>query len=144
MAITVKKVTFWRREIDNRPGELAAILGPLASARADLQAVMGYRYPGNPSRAAVEVFPVSGKKVEAAAHAGGLAPAAIPALLVTGDNRAGLGAGLAQALADAGINMDFLLALVQGRRFSSVFGFETDADAARAVPILKKAAGRKK
>ena len=144
MAITVKKVTFWRSEIDNRPGALAGILGPLSSSKADLQAVMGYRYPGNPGRAAVEVFPVSGKKVEAAAHAAGLAPAAIPALLVSGDNRAGLGASFAQALADAGINMDFLLALVQGRRFSSVFGFETDADAARAIPVLKKAAGRKK
>ena len=41
MAITLKKITLWRKEIDNKPGALADTLAPLARARTDLQAVMG-------------------------------------------------------------------------------------------------------
>jgi hypothetical protein len=51
---------------------------------------------------------------------------------------------MSRALADAGINMDFLVALVIGRKFSTVIGFESDADAARAVAILKKALAKRK
>ena len=46
MAVTVKKAVLWRKEIDNRPGMLANTLEPLSEAGADLQVVMGYRYPG--------------------------------------------------------------------------------------------------
>jgi predicted amino acid-binding ACT domain protein len=144
MAITVKKVTLWRAEIDNRTGTLAAVLEPLAATKASLQVVMGYRFPGNPARAAVELSPVSGKKPQAAARSAGLSPATQPALLVTGDDRPGVGATMSRALADAGINMDFLVALVIGRKFSTVIGFESDADAARAVAILKKALAKRK
>jgi ACT domain-containing protein len=81
MALTVKRITLWRREIENRPGALASTLEPLAEAGADLRLVMGYRYPETTSRAAIEVFPVTGKKaVEAALgrRARGL-PARVPA-----------------------------------------------------------------
>jgi hypothetical protein len=46
MVVTVKKAVLWHKEIDNRPGMLASTLEPLAEAGADLQVVMGYRYPG--------------------------------------------------------------------------------------------------
>ena len=45
MAITLKKITLWRKEVDNKPGALADTLALLAQARTDLQAVIGYRYP---------------------------------------------------------------------------------------------------
>ena len=41
MAVTVKKVTLWRTEVENKPGALSSVLAPLAEARADLQVVMG-------------------------------------------------------------------------------------------------------
>src|SRR5437879_3595190 len=44
MAVTVKKVTLWRSEVENKTGVLANALEPLAKAGADLQVVMGYRY----------------------------------------------------------------------------------------------------
>ena len=47
-------------------------LAPLADAGADLQVVMGYRYPNDQRKSAVEVAPVSGKKVSAAAQRAGL------------------------------------------------------------------------
>lgn len=144
MAVTIKRITLWRSEIENRAGELARILEPLASAGADLQVAMGYRYPGNQSKAAIEVYPVAGKKVAAAAASAGLAASAIPALLVEGDNRAGRGAALARALGDAGINIDFLVAQVVGKKYSAILGFETDADTRKAATVIKKAMAKKK
>jgi hypothetical protein len=143
MAISVKKITLWRREMDDRPGTLAGVLAPVAGAGASLRVVMAYRYPEPAGRAAVELAPVAGRKATAAAQGAGLAPAAIGALLVEGDDRPGLGQTLSNALGQAGINLHFLMALVSGRRYAAVFGFGSDADADRAVPIIKKSAAVK-
>ena len=144
MPVTVKKVALWRRELDNRPGALAAVLEPLARAGTDLQVAMGYRFPGNESRAAVEIAPVAGRKATAAAQGAGLQPSGIPTLIVAGDNRPGLGSAFAQGMAEAGINMAFLVAQVVGRRYSAVFGFDSDADADRAAAIIRKTSRVKK
>jgi hypothetical protein len=141
MAVTVKKVALWRRELDNRPGALAQVLEPLARAGTDLQVAMGYRFPGNESRAAVEIAPVTSGKATSAARTAGLQPSEIPTLMVAGDNRPGLGYALSRGMSDAGINMAFLVAQVIGPRFSGVFGFESEADADRAAVIIKKTAG---
>lgn len=139
MAIIVKKATLWRREVENRSGVLASALQPLAEAGADLQLVMGYRFPGG-ENAAIEVFPVSGRKASAAAQSAGLAPSSIPTLMVNGDNKPGLGHAIAKAVGEAGINLSFVMAQVVGRRYSAVFGFEREADLSKAAPLIKKAA----
>ncbi len=139
MANKVKSITLWRREVENRPGELAATLEPLARAGSDLQVVMSYGLPGEGNRAVLELYPVSGKKGAATAGAAGLAASAIPTLLVEGDNKPGLGYAMSRAIADAGINISFLVAQATGRKFSAVFGFETEADARRAASLIKKA-----
>jgi hypothetical protein len=144
MPVTVKKVALWRRELDNRPGALARVLEPLARAGTDLQIAMGYRFPGNESRAAVEVAPVTSRRATTAAQGAGLQPSGIPTLIVAGDNRPGLGFAFSAGMADAGINMAFLVAQTVGRRYSAVFGFESDADADRAAAIIKKASRAKK
>jgi hypothetical protein len=137
MAVTVKKVTLWRKEVANEPGVLAGVLEPLAQAGANLRVVMGYAM-GDSGRAAIEVFPISGKK--AAATAAGLAASPIACLLVEGDDRPGLGAGMARATANAGVNISFLVAETVGRKFSAVFGFQSDSDAAAAAKAIKSAA----
>ena len=144
MPVTVKRITLWRKELENQAGTLAGTLEPLAKAGADLQVVMGYRYPGEPEKAAVELYPVVGKKTMRVAEEAGLVVATIPALLVQGDNKAGLGHSITQAIADAGVNLDFLVAQVVGRKYSAVIGFDTDADAVKATAVIKKAAGKKK
>jgi len=144
MAVTVKKAVLWRKEVDNRSGMLAGTLQPLSEAGADLYVVMGYRLPGSSDRAVVEVHPVSGRKPTAAARAAGLEPSSIPTLLVEGDNRPGLGHAIAKGIADAGINLSFVMAQVVGRRYSAVFGFENAADATKAATLIKKAAPAKK
>jgi hypothetical protein len=144
MALTVKPIKLWRKEIENRPGALAQALEPLATEGADLQVVMGYRYPGRQEKAAIELQPIAGKKLTAAAQRAGLKDASIPALLVQGDNRPGLGHAIAQAIADGAINLDFLVAQVIEGRYSGVLGFDSEADLKKAVPLIKKAAGNKK
>ncbi len=104
---------------------------------------MGYREPGE-AQAVVELYPVATKKVAAALMGKGLRPAGIPSLLVSGDNRPGLGHAMARALGEAGLNLSFLVAQTAGRKFSAVFGFATEADATRAVTLIKKAAAAKK
>jgi hypothetical protein len=143
MPVSVKKISLWRAEVDNKPGMLAATLAPLAGAGADLQVVMGYRIPGQETKAVIEVYPVSGKKVTAAAQSAGLAAAAFPALLVEGDNEPGLGHKLSQALAEAGINLSFFVAQVLEARYSAVIGFENEDDARKAAPIIRKAGAKK-
>jgi hypothetical protein len=140
MPLTVKKITLWRKELHNRPGTLAEALEPVSKAGADLHVVMGYCYPGDRTKAAVELFPVTGKKATAAAQSAGLAPSGIPALHVEGENRPGLGHVVTRALADGGVNLDFLVAQVIGRKYSAVIGFEHDADADKAISLIKKAA----
>ena len=136
MAISVKKIPLWRREVPNRLGLLAQTLEPLSRSGANLQVIMGYHMG---DKAIIEVFPVSGKKSTSAAQQAGLAHSGPPALLVQGDNRAGVGATLARAIADAGINIHFLVAQVLGTRYSAVIGFGSDDDATRAMSIIKKA-----
>jgi len=144
MAVTVKKITLWRKEVENKPGVLAEVLEPLAATGADLQVVMGYRYPGNETRAAVELYPVMGKKSVTAAAGAGMSALAAPTLLVEGDNKPGLGHAMAQALGGAGINLVFLVAQVIGRKYTAVICFENEPDAKKAAGLIKRAAAKKK
>jgi hypothetical protein len=144
MPVSVKEIELWRKELTNQPGALAAALEPFAKAGADLQIVMGYRYPGEPRKAAVELYRIDGKKATRAAVEAGLSASTISAILVEGDNRPGLGYDIAKAIADAGINLDFLVAQVIGKKFSAVIGFETASGKLHAIPLIKNAAAKKR
>jgi hypothetical protein len=139
MAVKVRKITLWRGKIQNQPGALARVLEPLAAAGSDLQVLMGYREGEAHMDAVIELYPVSGRRLSAAVEAAGLSPSSIPTLLVSGDNRPGLGHAIARALAETRINIAFLVAQVVGRKYSAVFGFESDAAAADAAKRIKRA-----
>jgi hypothetical protein len=141
MALTVRRITLWRADVANEPGALARALEPLAAAGASLSQVMGFRIPDAPERSAIEVFPVSGRRAERAAAEGGLRPFPIPAVLLEGDDRVGLGARLARGLADEGINIAFLVAATVGRRFVATIGFADERIVKRAMQRLR-AVGR--
>jgi len=144
MPVTVKSISLWRREVENQVGTLAHTLEPLTRAGANLHVLMGYRHPGDGTKAAIELYPIAGKKVTAAAAEAGLSASSIPTLLVEGNDRPGLGFAIAQAIAGAGVNMTFFVAQAIGRRFSAVLGFETEADAKTAAPLIRKATMTKK
>jgi hypothetical protein len=144
MALTIRKMRLWRGEVANRPGELARVLEPLARARADLKVIMGYRIPGQRERAVIEVAPIIGARMASAAAAGGLGDGGAPTLLVQGDNRPALGHRIARALADSGVNIAFIVAQVVGRRYSAVFGFESEADLDKAAQRIRLAAAARR
>jgi hypothetical protein len=85
---------------------------------------------------------VAGKKLTKAAQEAGFVASSVPTLLVEGDNKPGLGHAITQAIADARINLGFLVAQVIGRKYSAVIGFESDDDAKRATALIKKASGK--
>lgn len=142
MAITVKQIILWRTEVENKPGALANTIEPTAKAGADLTVIMGYKHHTARGQAVIEVFPVKGKKVAAAAETAGLGAASIPTLLVEGDNKPGLGHAIAQVIGEGGVNMAFFVAQVIGRKFAAVIGFETEEDAKKAAPLIKKVKSR--
>src|SRR2546428_495646 len=108
MAVTVKKAVLWRRGLENRPGTLAETLRPLAEAKVNLHIVMGYQYPADRDRSAVEVYPISGAKSEQAAAAAGLSRMTqVHCLVVEGDDAPGLGHNMSAALSEANININF-------------------------------------
>ena len=144
MPVTVKNISLWRKEVENKTGVLAQTLEPLAKAGADLHVVMGYRYPGDETKAVVELYPISSKKSIAAAQQAGLSASAIPTLLVEGDNKPGLGCAIAKAIADAGVNLSFLVTQVIGRKYSAVIGFANDEDVKKATALIKKATSKRK
>jgi hypothetical protein len=144
MAVSVKKISLWRSEVANRPGSLAGALAALAEAGADLRVVMAYRFPGDETRGAVELYPVTGKRAQSAARSAGLSESGIPTLLVEGEDRPGIGSAISRAIAEAGINLAFFVAQVIGRRYSAVIGFDSEADAKKAAPLIKRAKPAKK
>ena len=144
MPVTVKTIALWRKEVENQVGTLAQTLEPVTKAGANLRVLMGYRYPGNESRAAIELYPILSKKETAAAESEGLEASSIPTLLVEGDDKPGLGLAIAEAISAAGLNMSFFVAQAVGRKFSAVLGFTSDEDAATAAGLIKKAASTKK
>ncbi|MFB3777609.1 MAG: hypothetical protein ACE141_08350 [Bryobacteraceae bacterium] len=139
MAVTVRNVMIWRKEVSNQPGELAGTLDPLVKAGVNLQVLMGYRLPGEEGKAAIELYPVTGKKAAKAAAAAGLTASSIPALHVQGDDKPGLMLAFASRLAGAGINISFLVAQVVGRKYTAIWGFESAEAAKKAAALIKKA-----
>lgn len=144
MSVTVKNISLWRKEVENQVGKLAETLEPVTTAGANLRVLMGYRYPGEGTKAAIELYPVAGKRVTAAASDAGLSASSIPTLLVEGDDRPGLGLAIARGIAGAGINLTFFVAQSIGKRFSAVLGFETEVGAKTAAPLIKKATTSKR
>jgi predicted amino acid-binding ACT domain protein len=143
MALTVKKALLWRKELDNCPGALAKTLQPLVEVGNNLSIVMGYVYPHNAKKAAVEVYPVLGKAAKVAKQIG-LKPATkIACLSVEGDDKLGLGEKISQALATNNINISFLVVQTTGKKWLGVFGFENEKQANKASTVIKQATKKK-
>jgi hypothetical protein len=136
MAVRVKNVTVWRKEVAHAAGELARALRPLAEAGANLQVIMAY---AEGDRGIVEVCPISGKKVTDAAKRAGFVAFEKPTLLVEGNDKPGLGFRIASAIADQGVSISFDVTQVIGKKYSAIYGFKSDDDARTAASAIKKA-----
>jgi hypothetical protein len=131
MPIRVKKVVVWRTEVENRPGEMARALEPLAEQ--DLDLIIGYQ------GAVIDIAPVVGKKATTAAKGAVFKPLPMSMILVEGKNHPGVCFTATRALGGAGISMDSVVAQVVGKKYQALFGFTSDADARKAASVIKKA-----
>jgi hypothetical protein len=140
MAYSIKKVDVWAGEVADRPGGLAATIAALSNAGANLEFLIARRAADKPGTGVVFVTPVRGAKQKAAAQGAGLSMSdSLHSVRVEGPDRAGLGAKMTGALADAGINLRGLSGAAIGRRAVTYFGFDSGADADTAMRALKKA-----
>jgi hypothetical protein len=137
--ISIKKITLWRREIDNQPGALADVLGPFAQAGADPQVIMRYRHPHKNNKAVVEVCSQSSEddeKLRLIRRNVGLKASYVPALLIEGEQVPGLGYGVAKTIAELDIKIRFLVTQIVDDKYIATIGFENDADAEKAAVSL--------
>lgn len=144
MAAKITRVDVWAGEIKDRPGGLAAKLQAVAKARASLEFLVARRAPDKPGTGVVFMAPLKGAAQTRAAAKAGLAKAkSLHSLRLEAPDKPGLGAKIAQSLAEAGINLRGLSAAALGRQCIVYFAFDKASDARKAVQVLKKAlAGR--
>ncbi|MGH7843697.1 MAG: ACT domain-containing protein [Candidatus Binatia bacterium] len=140
MAYSVTKVNVWAGEVDDRPGGLAEKLDPLTKAGASFEFIISRREPDKPGMGVVFLTPIRGAKQNRAASEAGLSTSdSLHSVRVEGPDRAGLGAKMTHALADAGINLRGISAAALGRRSVTYFAFDNAADADRGVRVLRGA-----
>jgi hypothetical protein len=138
MALKVERVDTWAATIQDRPGGLAEKLCALSEAGVNLEFVIARRAPDKPGTGVVFATPIKGAAgVRAARKAGFAKTNSLHTLRVEGPDKRGEGARLAQALAAKGVNLRGLSAAAMGKRFVAHIALDTDADAAKALRLLK-------
>jgi len=139
MALNVKRADVWAVTIEDRAGGAADKLEPLARAGANFEFVFTRRTPENPGKGLLVAYPVKGAKVVRAAQEAGFAkPIDMFSVRIEGSDKPGVTAAVARALAQAGLSFRGLSATGSGRKFISFVALDSEADATRAVAVLKK------
>ncbi len=138
MALKVTKVDVRVVTIEDRPGGAAEKLEALAKGGANLEMLLARR-TDEPGKGVMFVTPVKGAKAtKAAQEAGFNQPANIHSVRIEGGDKPGLGAKIARALGDAGVNFRGISAVAIGRKFVSYVALDSADDATKAVSVLKK------
>jgi hypothetical protein len=144
MALKVSKIEVWAADIQDQPGGLAQVLEKIGDAGGSLEFVIARRDDRETGTGTVFMTPIKGRKVQEAARAAGANPANnVPTLRVEGPDKAGMGARMSRAMADAGVNVRGVSGAVIGNKFVAYIGFDTDADADRASQAIMAMSGRR-
>jgi hypothetical protein len=136
MALKVSKAEVWAATIDDRPGGAAEKLEALSKAGANLEMLLARR--SEPGRGVMFVTPLKGRAAKAAPEQGMGQPPTIHSVRIEGGDKPGLGAKIARALGDAGINFRGMSAIAIGKKFVSFVALDSAEDQARAIATLKK------
>jgi predicted amino acid-binding ACT domain protein len=140
MDLVVEGVEVWAAPIEEGPGSLAAILGGLRDAGADLELIIARRTPEGPSAGVVFVTPLQGdREIAAATDLGFNITRSVASLRVVGPDRPGIAAELTQMLAERDIALVGLSAAVIGPSFIMHARLESLAEVERAKRILEEA-----
>ena len=139
--LRIKKVTLWRREITAHPDAFADALTLLTEGGMELPVILRYRHPTDARRAFVEVYPLPSDHDEtwtAYLNGIGFAPRHVPVLLIETAHPAGDGHALTKLIANLRVNIMFLATQIIDGKCAATIGFETDADAEKAVGMLMR------
>jgi hypothetical protein len=136
MSFEITKVHVWAGEIEDRPGALAEKLQAILDTGATLDFIISRPNPGKPGTSIMYLAPLFWAEEIRAAEQFGLRRSSIPVLRIEGPDRPGLAAGIAQALARAGLNIHGLSAAGAGDRALFYVRFENDQDVVRAAQLL--------
>ena len=139
MKIKISRTDVWAATIADRPGGLAGKLAALAAAGVSLEFIIGRRKPDQPGKGVIFLTPLKGAKQVKAAEAAGFRKAGnLHSVRIEGADKAGTGARLSKALAEAGINLRGISAAALGKSFVAHLALDSAADATKAVAVLKK------
>lgn len=139
MALQIEKIKVWSTELEDRAGAVAEKLSVLADAGTNLKFVLARRQPDKPGKGLLFVYPLQGKKQEAAARKAQFsATTDLVGVRVEGTNKPGLGYRMTAAIARAGINLRGLAASVIGNKFTVFFAFDNLSDADLGIKELRK------
>jgi hypothetical protein len=141
MAFEIVKVEAWEGEIEDRPGGLAEKLAEIMGAGANLDFVISRPCAERPESSQLFLAPLHGDAQTRAAQAAGLKRSTEQWIRIQGPDRPWLAAGIAQTMADAGINMRALSAAVVGDHCAIYVSFSCEADARRAAQVLTPVLG---
>jgi hypothetical protein len=139
MELIVEREDVWIASLDDKPGALAAKLGALADAGADLNFVIARRSPDRPGTGVMFVTPLGGDaELKAASELGFSSANRLHSLRVEGQNAKGLAGMISGKLGAAGINLRGFSGAVIGKRFVLHIGFDTAELRDKAIGIIKK------
>ena len=137
MGLFVEAVDVWAAPMPDRPGGLAEGLRALRDAGADLQCIIARREPDQPGKGVVFVTPLQGdQEIAAAAQFGFIAAHTVHSVRVSGRDRPGIAATVAQRIAEAGISLRGFTAVVIGAQFIAYLALDSRGDADRVTRIL--------
>jgi len=140
MELLVERVDVWAATIEDKVGGLAAALGTLRDAGADLQFVLARRAPEAPGKGMVFVAPLQNdKEVRAASTIGFNIDQRLHSIRIMGGDRPGLAADLSRRFAEGGVNLRGFVASVIGTQFVAYVAVDSLSDAERLIQIAKAA-----
>lgn len=137
MNLQLTRLDVWETEINDKPGGLSLALQRVADNGADIDFVLAHREPTESGKGTLLVAPFRGAEADRATQIGFQRSGEILVLKIEGPNEAGMGARIAKAIADTGVNMNSLTATALGHRFVCFVGFDTAADRQKAAEALE-------
>jgi len=139
MAMKATRVDTWAATIKDQPGGLSAKLATLAAAKVNLEFIIARRSAEKPGTGVVFATPISGAAGLAAAKKAGFKKStSMHTVRIEGPQKAGQGAVISGALADAGINLRGFSAAAIGKKFVAHVSVDTSAAAAKAMKVVAK------
>lgn len=138
MRMDVDRVDVWAASMEDRPGGLAEKLDALAQANIDLEFVNARRASDKSGQGVVFVMPIKGpRQIRAARKAGFEKTKSLHGIRIATGNKPGFSSELAQAIADAGINLRAFSGASISNRAIFYLAFDSDADVNKALRIIK-------